>query len=74
MITGDLVRLEIRPTRRTRIILEKFKPGALLAQLAPPGFSFFYRVTLNGEIKSCTEDAMEARESFRDCCRWSVTA
>ena len=73
MITGDLVRLEIRPTRRTRIILEKFKPGALLAQLAPPGFSFFYRVSLNGELKCCTEDPLEARESFRDSLRWAVT-
>jgi hypothetical protein len=72
MIAGELVRLEIRPTRRTRIVLEKFRPGQLLSALAP-GFSFFYRVTLNREMKSCTQDPMEAREAFRDACRWAVT-
>jgi hypothetical protein len=73
MIAGELVRLEIRPTRRTRIVLEKFRPGQLLSALAP-GFSFFYRVSLNGEMRSCTNDPMEAKEAFQDACRWTLTA
>jgi hypothetical protein len=72
MITGELIRLEVRPTRKTRVVLEKFQPGALLASLAP-GFSFFYRVKINGEMRSCTEDPLKAREVFRDSCRWAVT-
>ena len=70
--TAEIVRLEIRPTQRTKIVLEKFRPGQLLSALAP-GFSFFYRVSLNGELKCCTEDPLEARESFRDSLRWAVT-
>jgi hypothetical protein len=69
--TGDLVRLEVRPTRRDRVTLEKFQPGALLAALAPA--SFFYRVTLNGEMKTCTPDPLKARAAFRESCRWAVT-
>jgi hypothetical protein len=69
--TGDLVRLEVRPTRRDRVTLEKFQPGALLAALAPA--SFFYRVTLNGEMKTCTPDPLRARAAFRESCRWAVT-
>ena len=68
---GELVRLEVRPTRRARVTIEKFQPGALLAALAPA--SFFYRVTLNGEMKTCTPDPLRARAAFRDCCRWAVT-
>jgi hypothetical protein len=72
MITaGELVRLEVRPTRRDRVTLEKFRPGALLAALAPA--SFFYRVTVNGEMRTCTPDPLRARAAFRDCCRWAVT-
>jgi hypothetical protein len=69
--TGDLVRLEVRPTRRARVTIEKFQPGALLAALAPA--SFFYRVTLNGEMRTCTPDPLRARDVFRDSCRWAVT-
>lgn len=72
IIIGDIMRLEIRPTRRTRIVLEKFRPGALLAALSP-GFSFFYRVEINGEMRTCTNDPLEAREVFRDACQWAVT-
>jgi hypothetical protein len=68
---GELVRLEVQPTRRDRVTLEKFQPGALLAALAPA--SFFYRVSINGEMKTCTPDPLRARAAFRDCCRWAVT-
>lgn len=73
MVAGELVKIEVKPTRKTRVVLEKFRPGALLASLAPAS-SFFYRVTLNGEMRSCTEDPIKAREAFRDSCRWAVTA
>jgi hypothetical protein len=73
MITGELVKIEVQPTRLTRVVLEKFVPGPLLSSLAPAA-SFFYRVTLNGELKACTENPVEAREAWRDCCRWAVTA
>jgi hypothetical protein len=68
---GELVRLEVCPTRRDRVTLEKFVPGALLAALAPA--SFFYRVSVNGEMKTCTPDPLRARDVFRDSCRWAVT-
>jgi hypothetical protein len=68
---GELVRLEVQPTSRDRVTLEKFRPGALLAALAPA--SFFYRVTLNGEMKTCTPDPLRARAAFRESCRWAVT-
>lgn len=71
MIAGELVRLEVQPTRRDRVTLEKFKPDALLAALSPA--SFFYRVELNGEMKTCTPDPVRARDVFRDACRWAVT-
>jgi hypothetical protein len=72
MVAGELVRLEVRPTRKTRVSLEKYRPGKLLASLHP-GFLFFYRVEINGEMRSCTPDANKAREAFRDSCRWAVT-
>jgi hypothetical protein len=72
IVAGDIMRLEVQVTRKRRVSLEKFRPGSLLASLAP-GFSFFYRVNLNGEMRSCTEDPEKAREAFRDCCRWAVT-
>lgn len=68
---GELVRLEVQPTRRNRVTLEKFRPGALLAALSPA--SFFYRVSLNGEMKTCTPDPLKARAAFRESCRWAVT-
>jgi hypothetical protein len=72
MITaGELVRLEVRPTRRDRVTLEKFQPGALLSALSPS--SFFYKVSINGEMRTCTPDPMEARAAFRESCRWAVT-
>jgi hypothetical protein len=71
--TVDLVRLEVRPTRRVRIVLERFAPGAILAALHP-AVSFFYRVTENGEMKACTPDPVAAREAFREACRWAAKA
>jgi hypothetical protein len=68
---GELVRLEVQPTNRDRVTLEKFRPGALLAALAPA--SFFYRVSINGEMKTCTPDPLKARAAFRESCRWAVT-
>jgi hypothetical protein len=70
--TGELVRLEVRPTRKDRVILERFAPGAILAAIAPA--SFFYRVELNGEMKTCTPDPLKARDVFRETCRWAVKA
>lgn len=72
MITGELIRLEIRPTRKTRISLERIRPGKLLASIHP-GFSFFYKVEMNGEMRTCTPDANKARKVFRESCRWAVT-
>jgi hypothetical protein len=70
--TGELVAVEVRPNRKARIILEKFAPGPILAMVAPAS-SFFYRVSINGDMRTCTEDPLKAREVFRECCRWAVT-
>ncbi len=70
--TGELVRLEVRPTRKTKVTLARHKPVWLLA--INPGVSFFYRVEMNGKMQACTEDPMKAREVFRECCRWAVKA
>jgi hypothetical protein len=72
-LPGELVTLEVRPTRKDRVILEKFRPGAILSMIAP-AVSFFYRVTVNGEMKTCTPDPLRAREVFRECCRWACKA
>jgi hypothetical protein len=72
-LSGELVTVEVRPTRKDRVILEKFHPGAILSMLSP-AVSFFYRVTVNGEMKACTPDPLRAREVFRESCRWACKA
>ena len=67
--TGELTRLEVWPSRKTRVILEKLKPSWLLA--IHPGVSFFYRVEVNNRTQAFTHDPVKAREVFRDECRWA---
>jgi len=69
---GELVRLEVWPTRKTRVILEKLKPAWLLAM--HPGVSFFYRVEVNHDTKTLTPDPSRARDVFRESCRWAAKA
>jgi hypothetical protein len=69
---GELVRLEVWPTRKTRVVLEKRQPSWLLA--LHPGASFFYTVEVNNRHEACTPDPMKARQVFRDCCRFACKA
>lgn len=69
---GELVRLEVWPSRKTRVILEKLKPAWLLAM--HPGVSFFYRVEVNNDTKTLTPDPSRARDVFRESCRWAAKA
>ena len=68
-VSGELVRLEVWPSRKTRVILEKLTPSWLLAM--HPGVSFFYRVEVNNRTQAFTPDAVKAREVFRESCRWA---
>ncbi len=67
--TGELTRLEVWPSRKTRVVLEKLTPSWLLAM--HPGVSFFYRVEVNHDTKTLTHDPLRAREVFRESCRWA---
>lgn len=69
---GELVRLEVWPSRKTRVILEKLRPSWLLA--LHPGVSFFYRVEVNNVTQAFTEDPIKARNVFRDECRFACKA
>ena len=69
---GDIVRLEVWPSRKTRVILEKLKPAWLLAM--HPSVSFFYRVEVNHDTKTLTPDPVRARDVFRESCRWASKA
>jgi hypothetical protein len=70
--TGELVRLEVWPTRKTRVVLEKRQPSWLMA--LHPGSSFFYTVEVNNRHEACTPDPLKARQVFRDCCRFACKA
>ena len=69
---GELTRLEVWPSRETRVILEKLTPAWLLA--LHPGVSFFYRVEVNNDTRTLTPDPVRARDVFRESCRWASKA
>lgn len=71
MKTGEIITLEIRKGHH-RLLLDKHEAGPILAALHP-GFSFFYRVELDGKLMRMTPDALEARKSWRSLHRWLMT-
>ena len=67
----ELIELEIRQGRN-RLGLRKVEPGEML-KAACGTVSFFYEITLNGEMRGFTNDAETARAIWRGCHRWLRT-
>ena len=70
-MSADLIKLEIA-SGRNRLALRKVEPGEML-KAACGALSFFYEITLNGELRGFTNDPETARAIWRGCHRWLHT-
>jgi hypothetical protein len=65
----ELIELEIRKGRH-RLIMQKVVPGPLLKAAVAAPVSFFYRITLDGSLRTFTHNALEAQAVWREDLRW----
>ena len=65
----EIIELEIRKGRH-RLIMQKVIPGPLLKAAVASPVSFFYRITLNGSLRTFTHNPREAQAVWRDDLRW----
>jgi hypothetical protein len=65
----EIIELEIRKGRHC-LIMQKVIPGPLLKAAVAAPVSFFYRITLDGSLRTFTHNALEAQAVWRDDLRW----
>jgi hypothetical protein len=65
----EIIELEVRKGRH-RLIMQKVVPGPLLKAAVAAQVSFFYRITLDGSLRTFTHNPREAQAVWRDDIRW----
>ena len=65
----EIIELEVRKGRH-RLIMQKVVPGPLLKAAVEAPVSFFYRITLDGSLRTFTHNPREAQAVWRDDIRW----
>ena len=65
----EIIELEIRKGRH-RLIIQKVIPGPLLKAAVAAPVSFFYRITLDGSLRTFTHNSYEAQSVWRNDLRW----
>jgi len=65
----EIIELEIRKGSH-RLIMQKVVPGPLLKAAVAAPVSFFYRITLDGSLRTFTHNVLEAQAVWRDDLRW----
>jgi len=65
----EIIELEIRKGRH-RLVMQKVIPGPLLKAAYSSPVSFFYRITLDGSLRTFTHNPKEAQEIWREDLRW----